>query len=271
MEEKLRILEKYVETLEKVVVGFSAGVDSTLVSFISNKILGENAIIVTAFTETILEEDIALAREIASKFNFNYKEIKYNELDIENYASNPINRCYFCKSELYERLGKVAQQENAKFILDGANLDDLGDYRPGRLAAKEREVKSPLIECGFTKKDVREAALLLGLPNYDKPAAPCLSSRIPYGTPIDKKSLEMIANAERYLKSFGFVNVRVRHFGDKAKIEVDKDKINLLYDNFEEVKEKFKDIGYKEVEIDPDGFASGKLNRNIINKIDILR
>lgn len=121
------------------------------------------------------------------------------------------------------------------------------------------------------QKDVREAALLLGLPNYDKPAAPCLSSRIPYGTPIDKKSLEMIASGERYLKSFGFVNVRVRHFGDKAKIEVDKDKINLLYDNFEEVKEKFKDIGYKEVEIDPDGFASGKLNRNIINKIDILR
>ncbi len=138
-------------------------------------------------TETILEEDIELARNISERYNFNYREIEYNELDIENYATNPVNRCYFCKSELYNQLAIIAEKENIKYILDGANLDDLGDYRPGRLAAKEKEIKSPLIECGFTKKDVREAAFLFGLPNYNKPAAPCLSSRIPYGTPINKK------------------------------------------------------------------------------------
>lgn len=271
MTEKINQLENLILGYQKVVVGFSAGVDSTLVSFIANKMLGKNALIILAKTETILEEDIELARNISERYNFNYREIEYNELDIENYATNPVNRCYFCKSELYNQLAIIAEKENIKYILDGANLDDLGDYRPGRLAAKEKEIKSPLIECGFTKKDVREAAFLFGLPNYNKPAAPCLSSRIPYGTPINKKSLEMIADGERFLKTFGFLNVRVRHFGEKAKIEVDKEMINILYENIEDIKNKFNKIGYKEIEIDPEGFASGKLNQTIINKIEILK
>jgi uncharacterized protein len=269
--EKIKNLEILIQSYEKVVVGFSAGVDSTLVSFIANKVLGKNALIILAKTETILEEDVNLAREIARKYDFNYREIEYNELEIENYAVNPVNRCYFCKSELYSRLIQIAIEENMKYILDGANLDDLGDYRPGRLAAKEKEIKSPLIECGFTKKDVREAALILGLPNYDKPAAPCLSSRIPYGTPIDKKSLEMIAKGERYLRQMGFVNVRVRHFGNKAKLEVDKEMVDVLFNQIENVKKYFNEIGYDEIEVDPEGFASGKLNRNVINKIEILK
>ncbi len=271
MNEKLNQLENLIKTYESVVVGFSAGVDSTLVSFIANKVLGHNALIVTAVTETILEEDIVLARQIAAKYNFNFREIKYNELEIENYANNPVNRCYFCKSELYDRLLNIAAKENIKYILDGANQDDLADYRPGRLAAKEKKIKSPLIECGFTKKDVREAALILGLPNYDKPAAPCLSSRIPYGTQIDKHSLEMIANGERYLRNFGFINVRVRHFGNKAKIEVDKELIHILYNHFENIKSFFNKIGYKDIEIDPEGYSSGKLNKNIVHTIEILK
>jgi len=271
MNEKIKQLEDLIKSYEKVVVGFSGGVDSTLVSFVASKVLGKDALIILARTETILSEDIELERNMSSKYNFNYREIEYSELEIENYASNPVNRCYFCKSQLYDQLAIIAEKEKIKYILDGANIDDLGDYRPGRLAAKEKEIKSPLIECGFTKKDVRDAALLFGLPNHDKPAAPCLSSRIPYGTPIDKKSLEMIAEGERYLKTFGFINVRVRHFGNKARIEVDKELINILYENFEEIKNQFNLIGYKEIEIDPEGFASGKLNRNIINKIEILR
>ncbi len=269
--QKIKNLEELIRSYEKVIVGFSGGVDSTLVSFVANKVLDKNAMIVLARTETILEEDVQLAREIAEKFNFNYKEIEYNELEIENYASNPINRCYYCKSELYTRLIQIAVDERIKYILDGANLDDLGDYRPGRLAAREKEIKSPLIECEFTKKDVREASLILGLPNYDKPAAPCLSSRIPYGNPIDKKSLEMIANGERFLRQMGFVNVRVRHFGSKAKIEVDKEMIEILYKNIESVRKHFHKIGYIEIEIDPEGFSSGKLNRILINKIEILK
>ncbi len=271
MEEKIEQLEQLISSFEKVVVGFSGGVDSTLVAFIANKILGRNALIVLAKTETIIEEDILLAREIANKFSFNYREIEYNELDIENYAKNSINRCYFCKSELYERLQEIAEKENYNFILDGANLDDLGDYRPGRLAASEKKIKSPLIECGFTKKNVREAAKFLGLPNYDKPAAPCLSSRIPYGTEINREALRMIADGERFLRRFGFTNVRVRHFGDKAKIEVDKHMISILKQNIKDIKSHFESIGYKEIEIDEEGFSSGKLNRNIVQKIEILK
>lgn len=269
--EKLIKLEKLIKSYESVIVGFSAGVDSTLVSYVANKVLGKNALIVLAKTETIIEEDIELARQIAIKYLFNYREIEYNELEIENYANNPINRCYFCKSELYSRLEKIALQENIGYILDGANMDDLGDYRPGRIAAKEKEVKSPLIECGFTKADVRHAAKLLGLPNYDKPSAPCLSSRIPYGTKIDKESLEMIAEAERYLRSLGFINVRVRHFQDKARIEVDSFKVSELEKIFPQIKEKLVNIGYKIVEIDPEGFQSGKLNRNIVTNISVIK
>jgi uncharacterized protein len=269
--EKIIQMEKLIESYQRVIVGFSAGVDSTLVSFVANKVLGRNALIVLANTETILPEDIELAREIANKYKFNYREIEYSELEIENYANNPVNRCYFCKSELYTKLAMIAEKENIKYILDGANRDDLGDYRPGRMAAKEHEIKSPLIECGFTKNDVRKAAEILGLPNHDKPSAPCLSSRIPYGIAIDKKSLEMIANGERFLRRFGFINVRVRHYQSKAKIEVDKDLIHILYENFDEISKYFRSIGYQEVEIDPEGFASGKLNQSIINKIEILK
>lgn len=268
---KIENLENFIRSLEKVIVGFSGGVDSTLVSFIANKALGKNALIVLAKTETILQEDIDLARLISKKFNFNYMEIKYNELDIENYASNPVNRCYFCKSELYSRLEKIAINQNIKFILDGANLDDLGDYRPGRLAAKEKQILSPLIICKFTKSDVREAAKILGLPNHDKPAAPCLSSRIPYGMPINQKSLDMIAEGERFIRQFGFKNVRVRHYGEKAKIEVDKHLVHKLFEMKSLLFQKFNEIGYKEVEIDPEGFSSGKLNKNIIEKIEIKR
>ena len=269
--EKLLKLEKLIQSYESVLVGFSAGVDSTLVSFVANKVLGPKALIVLAKTETIIEEDVELARKIAKKHGFNYREIEYSELEIDYYANNPVNRCYFCKKELYNQLKKIAFEEKINFILDGANVDDLGDYRPGRIAAREKEVKSPLIECGFTKADVRHTASLLELPNYDKPSAPCLSSRIPYGTRIDKKSLKMIAEAEKFLRKLGFINVRVRHYQDKAKIEVDSYLIPELKKLFQHIDKKFKEIGYTFIEIDPEGFQSGKLNRDIISKIPIIK
>jgi len=257
-------LEALIQNWGKVIVGYSGGVDSTLVAFAANKMLGRNALIVLAATETITAEDVDLAREIAKTHLFNFREIAYSELKIKNYAANPVNRCYFCKQELYIQLGQIARTENIPYILDGANLDDLGDYRPGRIAAKEYQVRSPLIDAQFTKQDIRNAALLYGLPNHDKPSAPCLSSRIPYGTIIDKTSLRMIDRAERFIREKGFTNVRVRHFQTTAKIEVDSWAIPKLAAIIDDVQAYLKSVGYKEVLIDEEGFKSGKLNREIV-------
>ncbi len=263
MNSKIQQLEDIIAGYRKVIIGFSAGVDSTLVSFVSSKVLGKDALIVLARTETITHDDVQLARSLASKYSFHFREIEYNELEIENYASNPVNRCYFCKHELYTQLAEIAHAESIPYILDGANLDDLGDYRPGRLAAKELEIRSPLIEASMTKADVRAAAEYYGLPNHDKPSAPCLSSRIPYGTHIERSALERIEQAERYVREKGFTNVRVRHFGTRARIEVDKEDVGRLQLFFDDIKARLKDHGYLQVEIDQEGFRSGKLNQTI--------
>jgi uncharacterized protein len=165
---------------------------------------------------------------------------------------------------LYKRLGEIAKAEHIPFILDGANIDDLGEYRPGRMAAKEFQVHSPLIDVQLTKIEVREAAKLYGLPNYDKPASPCLSSRVPYGTTIDLKSITMIAAAERYIRQKGFQNVRVRHFQTTAKVEVDTWAVAALTKIFDDVQSHLKSLGYAEVIIDQEGFKSGNLNREIV-------
>jgi uncharacterized protein len=264
MKQKIQNLEKIIAGYKRVIIGFSAGVDSTLVSFVANKMLVKEAFVVLAQTETIIQEDVDLGHALATQYNFNFQEIEYNELEIESYASNPVNRCYFCKHELYVRLGEIARREKIPFILDGANLDDIGDYRPGRTAAKELEIRSPLIEASFTKIDVRNAAEYYGLPNFDKPSAPCLSSRIPYGTHIDRASLERIALAEQYIRQKGFTNVRVRHFESMARIEVDKSDIERLRLFFDDVQGRLNELGYRDVVIDEEGFKSGKLNQMIL-------
>jgi len=261
--DKIARLEDLLRSYKSAIVGFSSGVDSSLVSYMANKTLSTNAIIVLARTETITREDVELAHQLARQFGFRYREISYNELDIPEYAANPVNRCYFCKHELYTRLQALADEVHIQTILDGANTDDLGDYRPGRMAARELKIFSPLIDAQFSKLDVRAAARFFGLPNSEKPAAPCLSSRIPYGTSIDRKSLEQIASAERYIREKGFTNVRVRHHSTVAKVEVDIAALPRLKQMQHDVETHLKQLGYSQVVIDEEGFASGKLNRDI--------
>lgn len=260
---RIDALEDLVAGCDTVLVAFSGGVDSSLVAHVAHRILDTDAVIALALTETIATEDVELARAMAAAHNFNYVEVSYSELAIPEYAANPTNRCYYCKGALFDRLAVIARERGIDVLFDGANLDDVGDYRPGRQAAREHGVRSPLIEAGFTKADVRNAAKFFGLANHDKPAAPCLSSRIPYGTFIDASSLVRIAQAERAIRGHGFVNVRVRHRGTHATVEVDPADVGRLRLVFGEVERQLRDLGYEEIVLDEEGFRSGKLNSNL--------
>lgn len=255
-----RALEETIHGYGSVVIGFSAGVDSSVVAAAAHAALGADAVAVTAVTETITEEDLALARRIASQLGMRHELIEYNELEIPSYAENPANRCYFCKDALYTRLGALARERGIGVILDGANADDVADYRPGRTAAAEQDVRSPLVELGITKAQVRLLAQSYGLPNHDKPSAPCLSSRVPYGTPITREILIQIDRAERALRSLGFGELRVRHHGEVARVELPREDHARAIERADEIDAALRDAGYRYVSLDLRGFRSGSLN-----------
>lgn len=257
-------LEREIAGYGSVVVGFSAGVDSTVVATAAHASLGGSALIATAVTETITEEDVRLARSIALERGWNFQEIAYNELDLPNYADNPSDRCYWCKDGLYVRLRRLADDRGIRQVADGANADDLTDYRPGRRAATEQSVRSPLLELGITKEDVRQLARLYGLPNNDKPSAPCLSSRVPYGTRITQGILQQIASAERALRELGFVELRVRHHGEVARIELPDGDIPRAAELASSIDTQLRAVGYRFVSLDLRGFRSGSLNTAIV-------
>ncbi len=262
IEERAAGLEEFIGTLGQVVTGFSAGVDSTVVALAASRALGERALAVTAVTETLTPEDLFLARSIATDFGLNYREIEYNELDIEGYAENPSNRCYFCKDALYSRLVELATAEGGR-VLDGTNLDDGGDYRPGLDAASEHGVLSPLRALSLTKEDVRALARHYRLPNSEKPSAPCLSSRVPYGSLITAEILTQIGNAERAVRSLGFEEFRVRHHGDLARLELPRSDFERALELAEEIEAVLQRCGYHFVALDLGGFRSGSLNRTL--------
>jgi uncharacterized protein len=255
-------LETHIRTYPTpLVVAFSGGVDSTVVAKAATIALGASAVLcVAAHSESNTSEDIDLCRSIAGEHQLQFRVVQYSELAIPNYASNPTNRCYFCKSELYDRLGVLADREHFAAILDGSNADDVGDYRPGLQAVKEHQVRSPLKECGLTKAQVRELALHYGLPNHDKPASPCLSSRIPYGQTITREKLDQVAGAERFLRSLGLREFRCRHHGEVARLEVHPSDMCLLLEQREAIVAEFKRLGFLWVSMDLAGFKSGSLN-----------
>lgn len=253
--------------LESVVVAFSGGVDSALVLAVSLAVLGKkNTLAVTAQSESLADRELEAAKKLAEGMGACHLILRTNEMDSPQYRSNPTNRCYHCKSELYSKLSVLAKERNIAHIVNGINQDDLGDHRPGIVAAKEFGVASPLAQSGFDKKDVRELSRQIGLAVWEKPAQPCLSSRIPYGEPVSPEKLAMIEQAEDLLLSLGFVELRVRHHGDIARIELNTNDLPraLTEPMSSTIREQFKRIGFKYVTLDMEGFRSGRLNEGII-------
>jgi len=262
LKDKRLNLESRIFKLGSAVVAFSGGIDSTLVLAVANKVLGKRVLAVTAKSDSVPERELQAAQELTQTLNIKHKIVKTEEMSSPNYLKNPANRCYYCKSELYTKLTTVASQYKITNILNGINLDDLGDHRPGITAAKEAGIISPLVESQLNKQDVRNLALEMGLSNWEKPALACLSSRIPYGQPVTSKKLSMIDEAEEIFLAEGFREVRVRHYGDMASIELLKKEIPSLMKKglYEKTIARLKKIGFQKVTIDPEGYRSGSLN-----------
>lgn len=273
-EEKLEILKKNLEELESVVVAYSGGVDSTFLLKVAHDVLGDNAIAVTARSSTYPEREFNEAREYIKKIGAKHIVIVSEELDIEGFSKNPSNRCYYCKKELFTKIKNIAKENNINAVLDGANYDDIGDYRPGMIAARELEVRSPLKEAGFTKNDIREISKKMNIPTWNKPSFACLSSRVPYGQEITQSKLSMIEKAEQLLLDLGFRQIRVRHHGDIARIEVSPEERMKFFDTsvMDKVAKELKGYGFKYVTLDLLGYRTGSMNEVLSNsekKLDI--
>lgn len=261
--QKLNQLKTLFAEMEQALIAYSGGIDSTLVAKIAFDVLGDRAIAVTAESPSLLPEDLEDARIQAAEIGIAHKVVQTHEMDNPNYSSNPVNRCYFCKSELHDTLKPLAIQWGYPYVVDGVNADDLHDYRPGIQAAKERGARSPLAEVGVTKAEVREISKHLGLPWWDKPAQPCLSSRFPYGEEITIAKLQRVGRAETYLRKLGWRDLRVRSEGDTARIEVLPDRVKefAMNTNLPELVAAFQSYGFLYVTLDLEGYRSGKLNQ----------
>jgi len=262
VEEKLSKLKEVVSKLESVVVAFSGGVDSTLVAKVCYDALKDNSMAVTARSETYPDFEFKEAQTLAKEIGIKHLVIDTSELAIEGFANNPPERCYFCKTELFGKLKDIAKQHGFLNVADGANLDDTKEFRPGLEASRELNVKSPLKEAGLTKKDIREVSKMLNLPNWNKPAYACLSSRFPYGQSITEEKLSMVSDAEKYLRGLGLIQFRVRHHETIARIEVLPEDIHILTNSpaREALTAKFKEIGFTYVTLDLEGYRSGSMN-----------
>ena len=250
------------------ITAFSAGVDSTLVAVVAQQELGERALAATAVSASLAPSELEDALSLARSLGLNHRLVRTGEVEDERYASNPVDRCYFCKTHLYTELEGLAHEVGAGYILNGLNVDDLGDWRPGSRAAAERQdhVRSPLHEAGFGKQEIRSAARSLGLPNWDKPALACLSSRVPYGQNVTPQKLERIGQAEQALRALGFRQLRVRHFEDRARVEIAPGELGRVAAEglAGRIEAELLALGFPSVEIDPRGYRSGSLNEGVV-------
>ena len=265
VEELLGRLEAWFNPVEGSLTAFSGGVDSALVLFLSQKYLGEKGIGVIADSPSLKRRDLKQAQDFCERYGITLRVIKTGELENPNYASNPSNRCFFCKETLYRKMEGLEEEYPGYYYLNGTNKDDHGDYRPGLQAASNHGIHSPLSDCGISKSEVRLLAKHFGLPVWDKPASPCLSSRIPYGQEVSEAKLQQIEQAETFLNELGFVEVRVRHFGSEARIEVPAAVVEQLLPLKDNIKARFAELGFETATIDTEGLVSGKLNRSIVS------
>ncbi|MBC1239119.1 ATP-dependent sacrificial sulfur transferase LarE [Nostoc sp. 2RC] len=265
--EKFEQLKVLFQEMEQALIAYSGGVDSTLVAKIAYDVLGDRALAVTAVSPSLLPEELEDAKIQAATIGIRHQIVQTYEMENPNYTSNPVNRCYFCKSELHDTLKPLALELGYPYVVDGVNADDLHDYRPGIQAAKERGARSPLAEVGVTKVEVRQLSQELGLPWWDKPAQPCLSSRFPYGEEITVAKLQRVGRAEIFLRKLGWQNLRVRSEGDTARIELLPEQIKefVLKTDLQILVNAFQDFGFIYVTLDLEGYRSGKLNQ-VLNR-----
>jgi uncharacterized protein len=263
LQEKYQQLQTIFREMDRTLIAYSGGVDSALIAKVAYDILGDRVLAITAISPSLLPEELVEAEEQAESMGIAHEIVETQEMENPNYTSNPINRCYFCKSELHDTLKPLALERGYPYVVDGVNADDLRDYRPGIQAAKERGVRSPLAEVGFSKLEVRELSKQLGLSWWDKPAQPCLSSRFPYGEEITLSKLQRVGRAEIYLRKLGYRNLRVRSEGETARIELPPEKIQefVVNTDLSEVVKAFQDYGFSYVTLDLEGYRSGKLNQ----------
>jgi len=260
---KLEQLKASLREMDSAAIAYSGGADSAFLVKVAYDVLGENAIAITAASPTYPQRELKQAKELAKSIGIKHVIISSEETEIDNFSKNPSNRCYFCKKELFSKIKKIATKEHLNYILDGSNVDDKGDYRPGAKALEEFGVVSPLKDVGLTKREIKELSREMNLDTWDKPAFACLASRIPYGTKITKSRLKMIEKAEEVIQKLGVKQFRVRFHNEIARIEVLKDDFQIVLDHSDDIVKKFKKIGFKYITLDIQGYRTGSLNEGL--------